>query len=163
MTGRTRAAATMLAALGALVGAGGAAAAAGGCHLGIGAFTAVAPAACPSPVGICAHGTLTGGFPATEDLVGDSLTTQPDGSQVLLGHSTVTTPQGAVISDSVRSILRPGPNGTARFFTTETIVGGTRQYAHARGGFLATATLDFATGLTSGTYAFAICLGNGND
>jgi len=162
MTGRARAATTILATIGALAGAGGAAAAAGGCHLASGAFTAVASATCPSPVGICAHGTLTGGFPATEDLVGDTLTPQPDGTQVLVGHSTITTLQGALLFDSVRSVLRFLSPTTAQFATVERIVGGTRQYAHATGGFLATATLDFTTGQTSGTYASAICLGNGS-
>jgi hypothetical protein len=161
MNARARAAGLMLATVGALTGAGGAAAAAGGCHIASGSFTAVAPATCPSPVGICAHGTLTGGFPATEDLVGDTLTPQPDGTQVLVGHSTITTPQGALLLDSVRSVLRFTSPTTAEFTTVERIVGGTRQYAHASGGFLATATLDFATGLTSGTYAGTICLGNG--
>jgi hypothetical protein len=152
---------TALATAGALALTGGAAAAAGGCHFASGAFTAVSPVTCPSPVGICAHGTPPGGFPATEDLVGDTLTPQPDGTRVLLGHSTVTTPQGAAIFDSVRSVLRFASPTTAQFTTVERIVGGTRQYAHATGGFLATATLDFATGVTSGTYTSAVCLGNG--
>jgi len=143
--------------------AGGALAAAGGCHSFSGDFTAVAPAVCPSPVGICTHGTLTGGFPSTYDFVADTLVpTGNPGEFAYTGHSTITTPQGAQIFGSDSGVLTMRPDGTAPFVTTVHVVGGTRQYAHGAGQLVAPGVLNLATGATVGTYSGTICLGKGN-
>lgn len=140
--------------------AGTALAAAGGCHTYSGDFTAVAPAECASPFGICTHGTLAGGFPSFYDFTVDTL---DFATGAYTGHSTITTPQGAVIRGSDSGALVPNGDGTADFVTTVHIVGGERQYAHATGSFVAPGTLDLATGATVGTYSATVCLGVGAD
>jgi hypothetical protein len=142
-----------------LASAGTALAAAGGCHTYSGDFTAVAPADCDSPFGICTHGTLVGDFPSTYDFSVDTL----DAFGNYTGHSTITSEQGALIFGSDSGTLVPQPDGTATFVTTVQIVGGTRQYAHATGTFVAPGTLDLATGNTVGTYSATVCLGVGSD
>jgi len=142
-----------------LASAGNALAAAGGCHSYSGDFTAVAPADCASPFGLCTHGTLVGGFPSTYDFTVDTL---DFATGAYTGHSTITTEQGAVIEGSDSGVLVPNGDGTADFVTTVQIVGGTRQYAHATGSFVAPGTLDLATGNTVGTYSATVCLGVGS-
>ncbi len=136
--------------------AGVALAAAGGCHTYSGAFTAVAPATCPGV--ICTHGTLAGSFPSTYDFVATSVDFS---TGAYSGHSTITSKQGALIFGSDSGQLVPNGDGTANFVTTVQIVGGTRQYAHATGTFVAPGVLNLATGATVGTYSATICLGNG--
>lgn len=158
---------TVLAAAAFFATAGAALAAAGGCHTYSGDFTAVAPPPdqCSSPFGICTHGTLVGDFPSTYDFAVETLVPDPANPLHLLytGHSTITTTQGAVMhgSDSGFMDLNPPYFTTANFVTTVQIVGGTRQYAHATGQFVAPGVLDLATGDTVGTYSATICLGVG--
>ncbi len=127
---------------------------AGGCHDVSGTFTAIAPAECPSPVGICTHGRLTGGLSATYDFVATGVTA--DGA--LTGHSTITLDNGAVIFGSDTSVL----GGDGSFVTTVHIVGGTRQYAHATGALVAPGHF-LPGGATEGTYSGTICLGVRDD
>lgn len=148
---------TVLAAAAFFATAGAAFAAAGGCHSYAGDFTAVAPADCASPFGICTHGTLVGGFPSTYDFSVDTL----DAFGNYTGHSMITTEQGALIFGHDSGTLVPHPDGTASFVTTVHVVGGTRQYAHATGEFVAPGVLDLVTGATIGTYTATICLGVG--
>ena len=70
-----------------------------------GPFSAVPPATCASPVGICTHGRLTGGLDAAYDFVADSETVVfPTAS--LTGHSTITIDKGgAVLSGQDTSTL----------------------------------------------------------
>lgn len=146
-----------LAAVTFLTTAGAALAAAGGCHTYAGDFTAVAPTDCASPVGICTHGTLTGGFPSTYDFVADTLDPL---TLAYTGHSTITTDEGALLFGSDSGQLAP-TFPFSDFVTTVQIVDGTRQYAHATGGFVAPGTLNLLTGDTVGTYSATICLGVG--
>jgi len=92
------------AAFAALALAGPAAAAAGGCHDVSGTFVAVAPAVCPSPVGICTHGTLSGDLAGTYDFVASGFSPTGD----LVGNSTITLKNGAVIYGNDTSVLGPG-------------------------------------------------------
>lgn len=128
-------------------------AAAGGCHDVSGTFTAIAPPQCPSPVGICTHGRLSGDLSATYDFVATGVTA----GGALTGHSTITLDNGAVIFGSDTSVL--GSDGS--FVTTVHIVGGTRQYAHATGMLVAPGRF-LANGGTEGTYSGTICLGIGD-
>jgi hypothetical protein len=135
-----------------------AAASAGPCKTYTGTFTAVAPADCSSPVGICTHGTLAGGFPSTYDFVADTLVpTGDDGEFTYTGHSVITTTQGAQLFGSDSGHITFEPDGTAPFVTTVQIVGGTRQYEGATGQFVAPGVLDLATGATVGSYTARIC------
>jgi hypothetical protein len=119
-----------------------------------GPFSAVPPAACSSPVGICTHGTLTGGLPSTYDFVADSETVAfPIAS--LTGHSTITLDQGGAVlvgqDTSSLSLV------TGAFTTTVHVVGGTHQYKRASGTIVAVGVFDFTTGATAGSYTGTIC------
>jgi hypothetical protein len=119
-----------------------------------GPFSAVPPAACASPVGICTHGTLTGGLPSSYDFVADSETVA-DSVATLGGHSTITLDKGgAVLSGQDTSSLSLV---TGAFTTTVHIVGGTHQYKRASGTIVATGVFDLKTGGTQGTYTGTIC------
>ncbi len=132
--------------------------ASGGCASYSGSFTAVAPSVCLSPVGICTHGTLTGGFPSTYDFTADTLVpTGNPGEFAYTGHSIITTPPGAELFGSDSGLLEMLGNGTASFVTTVNIVGGTRQYEGASGTFVAPDILNLVTGATVGTYTATIC------
>jgi hypothetical protein len=92
-----------------------------------GPFSAVPPATCASPVGICTHGRLTGGLSAAYDFVADSQTVVfPIAS--LTGHSTITIDKGGA--------LLLGEDTSALS--------------------LLTGDFDFATGATAGTYSGTI-------
>lgn len=148
-----RARTMMMAALAAVLAAPGVAPAAE-CTSVSGPFSAVPPASCASPVGICTHGQLTGGLTATYDFVADTQTVAfPTAS--LTGHSTITTDKGgAVLQGQDTSTLSLV---TGAFTTTVRIVGGTQKYKKASGTIVAVGVFDFATGGTAGTYTGTIC------
>lgn len=131
------------------------------CKTASGDFTAVRPLACSSPVQICTHGTLKGGFPSTYDFVADTL--QPAGDPVspnkflYTGHSVITAADGSRLFGRDTGFLFIEPDGHAPFVTTVHIVGGTRQYAGASGQFVAPGVLHLDTGATDGTYTALIC------
>jgi len=119
-----------------------------------GPFSAVPPATCASPVGICTHGRLTGGLSATYDFVADTQTVLPPAAE-LTGHSTITFDKGGAVllgqDTSTLSLL------TGDFTTTVHIVGGTHQYKRGSGTIVAVGVFDFATGATAGIYTGTIC------
>jgi hypothetical protein len=127
------------------------------CKTYTGTFTAVAPADCASPVGICTHGTLVGGFPSTYDFVADTLVpTDTPGEFTYTGHSLITARKGTLTgSDSGHLTMQP--DGTATFVTTVKIVGGTGKYEDVTGQFVAPGVLTLATGGTVGSYTAQIC------
>ena len=127
------------------------------CRTFSGNFTAVPPATCPSPVGICTHGILTGGFPSTYDFVMDTLA--PIGETGLsryTGHSVITTAGGQLFGSDSGILRITGPT-TASFVTVVRIVRGTGEFVGATGGIVAPGQLDFVTGNTVGTYWGAVC------
>jgi hypothetical protein len=129
-----------------------------GCKSFSGDFTAVAPDTCPSPVGICTHGTLTGGFPSTYDFVMDTLVpTGNPGEFTYTGHSVITVRGGAQLFGHDSGILQIQGPTTASFVTSVSVADGTRQYAGATGSIVAPGVLDLATGATVGTYSGTIC------
>jgi len=119
-----------------------------------GPFSAVPPASCASPVGICTHGQLTGGLNATYDFVADTQTVVFP-IATLTGHSTITMDKGGAVllgqDTSTLSLL------TGAFTTTVHIVGGTQQYKNGSGTIVAVGVFDFTTGGTAGTYTGTIC------
>jgi hypothetical protein len=119
-----------------------------------GPFSAVPPASCPSPVGICTHGTLTGGLSATYDFVAETQTVSGPVA-TLTGHSTITLDKGGAVllgQDTSTLSLASGA-----FTTTVHVVGGTHQYKRGSGAIVAVGVFDFATGSTRGTYTGTIC------
>jgi len=131
-----------------------------GCRTFSGKFTAVPPAECTSPVkpvGICTHGTLTGGFPSIYDFVMDTLVPiGATGFSRYTGHSVITTADGQLFGSDTGILRITGPT-TASFVTVVRIVGGTGKFAGATGGIVAPGQLDFGTGSTVGTYSGAVC------
>jgi hypothetical protein len=119
-----------------------------------GPFSAVPPASCASPVGICTHGQLTGGLTATYDFVADTQTVVFPTAN-LTGHSTITTNKGGALllgqDTSSLSLV------TGAFTTTVHIVGGTQKYKKASGTIVAVGVFDFTTGATRGTYTGTVC------
>jgi hypothetical protein len=117
---------------------------------------------CPSPVGICTHGTLTGSVLSTYDFVADTLVFTSATTADYTGHSVIRTEQGAEIFGSDSGTLMIRSDGfTADFVTTVHVVGGTRQYVDATGSIVAPGVLNLITGATEGSYAGTICLGEG--
>lgn len=131
------------------------------CKVSTGDFTAVAPATCTSPVGICTLGTLKGQFPSTYAFTADTLAPANDPASpnkfVYTGHSVITTPSGDQLFGSDSGFLYIEPDGHAPFVTTVTVVGGTGRYAHAKGQFVAPGALHLADGSTVGTYTATLC------
>jgi hypothetical protein len=138
----------------ALATAGPAGAAAGGCHAVSGTFVAASPPTCAGIV--CTEGTLSGDLAGHYSFVGYAFT--PSGS--VLGHSTITLTNGAVITSNDESVLFGPPAPGTHFVTTVVFSGGTRQFAHATGGLVAPGT--FTDTGTVGTYAGGYCLGREN-
>ncbi len=139
--------------LAALVFAGPAGAAAGGCHAVAGTFVASSPQTC---AGIfCTVGRLSGDLEGIYSFVGYAFA--PDGG--ILGHSTITLDNGAVITSDDKSLLVGLPLPGTQFVTTVSFSGGTREFAHAAGGLVAPGTIT-QTG-TAGTYSGEDCLGIG--
>ena len=126
-----------------------------------GDFTAVAPAQCASPVGICTHGTLKGQFPSTYDFTADTMAPANDPSSpnkfVYTGHSIITAASGEQLFGSDSGFLYVEADGHAPFVTTVKIVGGTGQYSHTNGQFVAPGALHLVDGSTVGTYTAKIC------
>jgi hypothetical protein len=124
------------------------------CESVAGPFTAVPPPTCASPVGLCTHGTLTGGLPATYDFVADTQTVAFPVA-TLTGHSTITLDKGGAVlhgeDTSTLSLV------TGAFTTTVHVVDGTHQYKRGSGTIVAVGVLDFVTGATSGSYTGTIC------
>jgi hypothetical protein len=128
-----------------------------GCTSFRGEFTAVPPPTCASAVGICTHGTLTGGFPSTYDFVMDTLVpTSTPGVFTYTGHSVITTPQGAQLFGNDSGVLQM-QGAQAAFVTTVQVYDGTRQYAGATGTLVAPGILDLTTGNTTGAYSGTVC------
>jgi hypothetical protein len=144
-----------LALAGLLAFAGPAGAAAGGCHSVSGDFVASTPPSCSSF--FCTEGQLSGDLDGLYSFVAYGVA--PNGD--LLGHSTITLSNGAVITSDDQSHLFGPPAPGNQFVTTVNFSGGTRQFAHATGGLSAPGTFT-ATG-TEGTYSGEYCLGNGAD
>ena len=127
------------------------------CKTFFGNFTAVPPAVCPSPVGICTHGTLTGGFPSTYDFVMDTLVpTLVPGVFAYTGHSLIGSATGTLSGADSGFLQMTGPT-SASFVTVVRILSGTGAFTGATGGIVAPGKLDFVTGGTVGTYSGAVC------
>jgi hypothetical protein len=127
------------------------------CKTFAGTFTAVAPAECASPVGICTHGTLVGGFPSTYDFVADTLVpTGIPGEFAYTGHSLISARKGTLSGEDSGTLTMQG-DGTASFVTTVHLVAGTGKYEDVSGEFVAPGVLNLATGETVGSYTARIC------
>jgi hypothetical protein len=112
-------------------------------------------------VGLCTHGQLQGDFPAIYDFTFTTLQSAHDPSDptefVYTGHSTLTTTHG-VIQTNDSGVIHLSSNGApSPLVTTATIASGTERYAGATGVFVATGTLNAATGAAVGSFIAQIC------
>jgi hypothetical protein len=138
------------------------------CRFVEGPFSSVTvpPPACLSPVGLCTHGFLKGEFPAIYDFTFSTLQSTNDPSDptafVYTGHSVVTTSRGVIDTNDSGILHLGGPGALSPFVTTASIAKGTERYQGATGVFVATGSLDFATGAATGTFIAHVC-GTGRD
>jgi hypothetical protein len=120
----------------------------------------VSPSMCASPVGLCTHGQLRGDFPAIYDFTFATLQPANDPSDpteyVYTGHSVVTTSRG-VIQTNDSGVIHLVTSGPSPFVTTASIATGTERYVGATGVFVATGSLNMATGESVGTYVADVC------
>ncbi|MGH7283161.1 MAG: hypothetical protein ACRELY_16670 [Polyangiaceae bacterium] len=129
-----------------------------------GAFQAdnVPPPTCTSPIGMCTHGRLGPDFPADYDFTFSTLQSTEDPTDptafVYTGHSKVTSDHDhGVISTNDVGIVHIPPDGGAPFVTTAVAFTGTGRFAGVAGAFVASGTLDFSTGHSTGTYFARLC------
>ena len=133
-----------------------------GCRFFDGPSSAVAPATCTSPVGICTHGQLGGDFIAQYDFVASTLQPANDPSDptkfLFTGHSVITTPDGSTMNSDDNGVIHITPGVlTAPFATTILIVSGTGRFAGATGTFVDRGISNLANGSNSGKYIAQIC------
>jgi hypothetical protein len=134
-----------------------------GCRFFDGPSSAVAPATCASPVGLCTHGHLGGDFKGQYDFVAATLESANDPNDptefLFTGHSVITTPDGVMNTNDNGVIHISAGATTAPFATTILIVSGTGRFAGATGTFVDRGTSDLTTGSNSGNYIAQICGG----
>ena len=122
--------------------------------------TLVAPPGCTSPIGICTHGLLTGDLEATYDFTMETLfpVGDPNAPNKFLytGESVITDLDGGaqMFSHDTGVLFFEGASNP--FVTTAHIDSGTKQYADATGTLVASGTIDFVSGQTTGSYTGSI-------
>jgi hypothetical protein len=119
------------------------------------ASTQVTGAACPSPIGLCTQGTMTGGLAGTFFYTATSLTVLPDGiTGVFDGTIVLTTPTGVVTEhDHTIANLQTG-----QLSDVITILSGTRKWEGATGVVFLQGSFNFATGVGASTYEGVVTL-----
>ena len=111
---------------------------------------------CTSAVGLCATGSYKGGLKGSSVFVGSSLkptADTPTTAVVLLtGDNEITTDGGALLT---KDAIVLQTTGAGEFAEVDTIVGGTGEWAGARGQITASGTFTAAGG--QGEYRGEIC------
>jgi hypothetical protein len=117
-----------------------------------GTFVATSPATCPGI--FCTVGLLSGGL---DGAIYSFVAYASTANGGLLGHSTITMEDGAVITSNDESLLAGPPGPGTTFVTTVSFASGTREFAQVTGGLTAPGTItDTGTvGTYSGEYCFA--------
>jgi hypothetical protein len=113
------------------------------------ASTQVVGAACPSPIGLCTQGTLTGGLRGTFFYTAESLIVLPDGiTGVFDGTVVLQTPKGVVTEhDHTIANLQTG-----QLADVQTILSGTGAWTGATGTIQVYGSFNFATGVGASRY-----------
>lgn len=132
------------------------------CAAFYGPFSSQTGAPCESPIDLCTHGTLQGEFPAQYDFTFETLESANDPSDptkfVYTGYSVVTALDGSgVMYTDDTGVIHMTEEGPAPFVTKAIVVDGTKRYAKADGGFVATGNLTFETGFAVGSYSAVLC------
>ncbi|HEX5656444.1 MAG TPA: hypothetical protein VFX59_04580 [Polyangiales bacterium] len=132
------------------------------CTAFYGPFSSQTGEPCESPIGLCTHGALQGEIPAQYDFTFETLESANDASDpskfVYTGYSVVTALDGSGVAyTDDTGIIHMTESGPAPFVTKAIIVDGTRKFANADGGFVATGNLTFETGFAVGNYSAVLC------
>jgi hypothetical protein len=119
------------------------------------ASTQVTGSACPSPIGLCTAGTLTGDLEGTFFYTAASLTVLPDGiTGVFLGTLVITTHSGTITEQD----LTTASLVTGALTDIDTIESGTNRWEGATGVINVQGSFNFATGVGASTYAGTVYL-----
>jgi hypothetical protein len=132
------------------------------CSAFYGPFSSQTGDPCDSPIGLCTHGSLEGEFPAQYDFTFETLESANDPNDpskfVYTGYSVVTARDGSgVMNTDDTGVIHMTQTGPAPFVTKAIVVEGTKKFARAGGGFVATGNLTFETGLAVGSYSAVLC------
>lgn len=134
------------------------------CRSVSGPFTSVVvqPPECQSAGNLCTHGALTGDLDAAYDFNASSQTMSMDpahpGRIEFTGKSVITpTSDDGIINSDDTGFIDPDGKGGAAFETTVMMIGGTGSWEGTTGKLVASGTIDFMTGKTSGSYTGTLC------
>jgi hypothetical protein len=119
------------------------------------ASTQVVGAACPSPIGLCTAGTLTG------DLAGDFFYTAS--SVVILSDGVTGVFEGTIVLQTQNGTITEHDHTTANLVTGQlvdviTVLSGTQKWSGATGTINLTGSFNFATGVGASTYSGTVTL-----
>jgi hypothetical protein len=113
------------------------------------ASTQVVGAACPSPIGLCTQGTLTGNLHGSFFYTAESVVVLPDGiTGIFDGTFVLQTPSGVITEhDHTTANLQTG-----QLVDVDTILAGTEAWTGATGTILVSGSFNFATGVGESRY-----------
>jgi hypothetical protein len=122
----------------------------------------IQPPECKSTGDLCTHGALTGDLDAAYDFNASSQTMSKDpahpGRIEFAGKSVITpTANDGVMHSDDTGFIDPDGKGGAAFETTVVIIDGTGSWEGETGKLVASGTVDFMTGKTSGSYTGTLC------
>ena len=117
---------------------------------------ALPPSTCPSPISLCAKGSLSGDLAGSSAFIGTSQAATVDTSStaviLVTGDNTIQTSAGTLLT---KDAIVLQTTGAGNFGEVDTVVGGTGEWAGATGTFRAQGT--FAGGGGQGDYVGEIC------
>jgi hypothetical protein len=119
------------------------------------ASTQVVGAACPSPIGLCTAGTLSGDLAGPFFYTAISLIVLSDGvTGIFEGTITLQTSRGTIVEhDHTTANLQTG-----QLVDVITILAGTEKWSGATGTLNLTGSFNFATGVGASTYTGEVTL-----
>lgn len=138
------------------------------CAAFYGPFSSQTGLPCTSPIGLCTHGSLEGEYQAQYDFTFETLESAEDPSDptkfVYTGVSVVTPRDGsgALTTEDTGVIHIPTDGTPSPFVTKAIIVEGEKKNKKTSGGFVATGSLVFESGLAVGSFSAVLCSGKGS-
>jgi len=119
------------------------------------ASTQVVGAACPSPIGLCTQGTLTGGLEGTFFYTAESLVVLRDGVTGIFDGTFVLQTDRGVVTEHDHTVANLQ---TGELVDVDTILSGTGAWACAKGVIFLHGSFDFATGVGASVYEGTVIL-----
>ncbi len=133
------------------------------CVAYVGPFSAVEGPPCESPIGLCTHGLLQGEYSARYDftfLTLDSANDASDPTKFVYTGTSVATPtdgSGELYTNDTGVIHMPTDGSPANFVTKAIIDHGKKHHRNTSGAFVASGSLDLATGQATGSFTAVLC------